>query len=326
MERLVFVGAIVIAAIYALCTFWGPNISFGDDHPMGRIDPVMQVAAGNMAPQSYSATEVDVRYAAAMVVVTPEDRADISVEIANPGQLPMPTVEVDGNEVTINGHLRGRIGDCQDGGGARVRGYGEFNGDQLPRITIRTPRNVHYSAGGAVSTQIGSANQVNASFSGCADSTIGDVAGTLDLDVAGSGDVRTGTAQVLNVDIAGNSEVTTGAISQSANIEIAGSGEVTIASLTGSLESEGAGSGNLTIQAGAITNARLEMAGSGEANIAATVQNLEVEIVGSGDVDVTAAVVNVDADIAGSGSVTVKSASGSVRRSIMGSGELNIGA
>jgi hypothetical protein len=331
MERFVFVTAVTLAIIFGIgAVFGGPNFHFsGGDWDMDvearGVADLVPVAPGSLAAQSYVGDRLRIRHVAANVVITPEDRTDFSVEIANPaGRAPMPSVEVTEGRVTIDGHLRGRIEDCTDGG-ARLRDYGDLSGADLPTITIRTPRNLEVDRSGAGTLQIAATESLDLDFSSCGTATVADVTNALDIDLAGSGRVTTGAARSLNADVAGSGELTTGAIAEGANIDIAGSGTVRLASLSGDLAADGAGSGNLIIDGGSVGEASVDLAGSGDVDITAPVRTLNVSIVGSGDVDVAGAVGDIEADIAGSGSVRAQSVTGSVRKDVWGSGDVRVG-
>ncbi|WP_395648076.1 GIN domain-containing protein [Terricaulis sp.] len=329
MERFVFIAAVTIAIIFGIgAVFGGPNHGwhweFNDDDDFGGAEAVMQVAAGRMETQTFQGTELRIKHSAAMVTITPEDRSDITVEIDNPGLVPMPTVSTDGGAVVIDGHLRGRISGCRDDG-VNVRGYSNISREQMPRVTIHVPRALEVSLSGANQASIGPAESVEADLSGCGNTTIGDVAGALSIDASGSGDVTAGSAQSLDVDLAGSGEISIGAVANGADLDIAGSGEVTIASLSGDLDADAAGSGTVRINGGSIGSASVELAGSGDVDVTAPVRALDVDIVGSGDVSVNAAVGDLDAEIAGSGSVDVDSVTGNTRRQVFGSGEVRVG-
>ncbi|MGQ0531947.1 MAG: GIN domain-containing protein [Caulobacteraceae bacterium] len=333
MERFVFVAAIAIAIIFGIgAVVGGPHFSFHGDWDeedgIGGTAPVVAVSAGRMEAQTFAGTDLRLRHMAAIVTVSPEDRSDFSVEIDNSaGKLPMPTVASEGGRVIIDGQLRGRVRDCEEGGGASVRGYGEgeFVAADLPRITIHAPRTLNVDRSGAGTTEIGATQELSLDVSGCSLTTAGDVAGALKMDVAGSGDVRAGAAQSLNADVAGSADVTVGAVAGNATVDIAGSGSVTMASLTGELDADGAGSGSVEVQGGAVTNAEIDLAGSGGVTIAAPVERLNVSIVGSGDVDVNGTVGDIEAEIAGSGSVAAQAVTGTVREESWGSGDVIIG-
>lgn len=330
MERFVFVAAVTIAIIIGVVAafggHWGPHFSFNiDDVDARGTSPVVAVSPGRMASQTYAGTELKLNDLVARVVITPEDRTDFAIDIDNSGgRVPMPVVRVEGNRVIVDGQLRNRIGNCRTDG-ADLRGYENVSGDQMPLITIHAPRALNIDRSGAGTTEIAASQSLDLDFSGCGTANIADVAGDLSLDVAGSGVLRAGAAHKLNADVSGSGEVSVGAIAEDADVDIAGSGTVTLASLAGDLSADGAGSGNLAVHGGAINEANIDLAGSGDVDIGATVQTLKVSIVGSGDVDVTAAVHDVEADIAGSGSVTVQSVTGTVHKEVYGSGDVTVG-
>jgi hypothetical protein len=326
MERFVFVAAVTFAIIFGVVAWLGNgHFNIDIDGDGFGVAPVVETAAGRMEAEAFAGDNLRVRYAAARITITPEDRQDFLIEIDNPGRAPMPLVSVDEGRVTVDGQLRGRVGNCREGGGAELRGYGELAVEDLPQINIRAPRTLNVSLGSGSTTGIGPSQELNLDISGCGTATIGDVAGEFEVDVAGSGDVRAGAAQSFRADIAGSGDVVVGAVANGADIDIAGSGTVTIASLTGSLSADSAGSGSVTVQGGAITVANIDLAGSGGVEIAATVQTLKVAIVGSGDVDVEGQVGDIEADIAGSGGVSASAVTGNVRKEVLGSGDVRVG-
>ena len=137
-----------------------------------------------------------------------------------------------------------------------VRGYGEgeFAAADCP-ASLSARLAICRSTAAAPARPISARpKSLDIEVSGCGTTTAGDVAGDLDLDAAGSGDIRTGAAQSLDADVAGSADVEVGAVSTSApTIDIAGSGSVTIASLTGELNTDSAGSGSVSVQGGAVT-------------------------------------------------------------------------
>lgn len=331
MERFVFVAAVTLAILFGVgAMFGGPHININGDHWDWDADArgtaaLVSVAPGDMAAQTFSGDNLRIRHVAANVVITPEDRTDFVIEIANPaGRTPMPEVSTEAGRITIDGQLRGRIERC-DEGGASLREYGDVSADQLPTITIRAPRHLDVDRSGAGALQIGAADALTLDFSSCGTANLGDVAGELNVDLAGSGRVTAGAAGSLSADVAGSGQLSVGAVAGGADVDIAGSGTVRIASVTGDLNADGAGSGNLIVEGGNIGDANVDLAGSGDVDIAAPVRRLEVSIVGSGDVEVAAAVGDIEADIAGSGSVRAQSVTGNVRKEVWGSGDVRIG-
>jgi hypothetical protein len=324
MERFVFVVAVVIAVFFGLGAFFGNFVNFDVDGWDHEPEAILDVGAGQLAPQTYEGRTLRIRHIAARVVITPEDRDDFSIEINNPGGLPMPQVSSEDGRVTIDGRLRGRVAACS-GGGADVRGYERATAETMPVVTVHAPRDLVLERSGAGTTDIGALSSLELDVSDCGAVAVGDVANKLDVDVAGSGTVSAGAVRMLNADLSGSGSVSVGAVSESADVDMAGSGQVAIEALTGSLTSDGAGSGGLTIGGGAITDANVDLAGSGGARIGASIESLEVSIVGSGSVVVSNTVGDVDADIAGSGSVTARAITGRIHREILGSGEVRVG-
>jgi hypothetical protein len=330
MERFVFVAAVTIAIIWGVVAIAGHGrfIHFNGDWDIdadARMAPLVDVAPGNLAAQTFTGDELDFEHLAANVVITTEDRADYVIEIANPaGRVPMPEITIEGGSINIDGRLSRRIEHCTDGG-AELRDYGSVSAEELPRITIRAPRTLNIDRGGAGSIEVGPTQSLNLDFSSCGSGTVGDVAGPLNIDLAGSGRISAGAAQSLSADVAGSGELSVGAVAQGANVDIAGSGEVRIASLNGDLSSDGAGSGNLSVLGGSIGQANVDLAGSGDVDIAAPVRSLTASIVGSGSVDVAGEVGDIDADIAGSGNITARAVTGSIRKEVWGSGDVRVG-
>lgn len=331
MERFVFVAAVTIAIIWGVVAMFGGGrfIHIDGDWDIdadARLAPLVEVAPGSLAAQTYVGNELSLRHLAANVVITTEDRADYTIEIANPaGRAPMPEITVEGGRITVDGRLSRRIERCTEGGGADLREYGSVSAEDLPRVTIRAPRTLQVSRSGAGTIEIGPSQSLDLDFSSCGTGSVGDVTGPLDIDLAGSGQITAGSAQTLNADVAGSGVLAVGAVAQNASVDIAGSGEVRIASLNGDLSADGAGSGNLSIQGGSINEANVDLAGSGDVDIAAPVRSLQVSIVGSGSLDVTAEVGSIDADIAGSGNVRARSVTGSVSKEVWGSGDVRVG-
>ncbi|MFT3726560.1 MAG: hypothetical protein QM759_01890 [Terricaulis sp.] len=323
MERFVFITAIVVAVGYAIVAMVMSSVHVDIGDGVGQA-AIVQLAPGNLASHTYAATELEIKHAAAVVTITPEDRQDYAVEITNPGHAPMPTVTLEDDHLVIDGNLRGRIGDCS-ADGVDLRGYSTVARADLPHIIVHAPRALNAGFSGAVFGEIAAAQSVDGSFSGCGETTIADVSGALKVSLAGSGAVHAGAAQGLEANLSGSGQISAAAVTGQVQSNISGSGTITVASLTGSLEDNGSGSGDLHVQGGSISTADINLVGSGGAVIGATIQNLKVSGLGSGDVEVTAAVHDVDADLVGSGDVRVASVSGAVTRHSVGSGTVIVG-
>ena len=300
------------------------------------------------------AGEVEIRDAVARVVVIPEDRTDIAVEIEHGSStLDRLTVTRRGSDIIIDGGLSGSaVRNCtsgpanarQPGEGARVevRGHGTINVSDAPLVVVRTPRDVDVDAGrsggrsrllgivrggsgGAVFGSIGrGASSIELGNRGCGDWTVANTDGDLDISNSGSGTIRAGTSRTLDLAIGGSGAVKTGATGD-AEIAIGGSGSANVASAA-STDIRIGGSGDVTL--GRITGPDLDIAigGSGEVTInGGEAANVDIRIGGSGDVRFDGRAGDVNVSVAGSGDVWIAEATGSVNRSIAGSGDVRIG-
>ena len=321
------------------------------------MKPAYLVAAATAAiafAGAAQAAEVEIRNAAARVVIIPEDRADIAVEIEH-GSSPLDrlTVTRRGDDVFIDGGLArnavrscasGPAGAAQPGEGATVeiRGHGHINVSDTPLVVVRTPRDVDVKAGrtggrsrilniarggsgGAVFGAVGrGARSIELSNRGCGDWTVANTDGELDLSNAGSGSIRAGTSRSLDLAVAGSGGVTAGATGE-ADIAVVGSGDISVAS-TASVEVAIAGSGDVRIGRVEGDTLDVSIAGSGDVRVnGGQVRTVDVSIAGSGNVTFDGRAGDVNASIMGAGDVRVAEATGSVNRSVAGSGEIRIG-
>jgi hypothetical protein len=256
-----------------------------------------------------SAASVEVKDAVARVTVIPEARSDIKVEMltTNPS-LPIE-VRTMGDRVIVDGRLGHRIRSCHSDNGkprVHVAELGEIAWADMPQIVIRTPKDVHVGAGGAVYGAVGKSDALDLSNAGCGDWVVANVAGKMKLSVAGSGDTSTGTAGEAHLRIAGSGDVRSQAIGGAFEVDVAGSGDVTAASVNGPIDVKVAGSGDVKI-------------GGGHAS------SLSVAIAGSGNVFLDGVADSLKARIAGSGDVKVKQVTGTVSKMVIGSGRVTIG-
>lgn len=279
---------------------------------------VLALAAAGAAN---AASRVEVKDAAARVTVIPENRADVKVEFltTNPA-LPLQ-VRTHGDKVIVDGDLRRRIKGChsarwdidvdgkrrqgESGVQVNVRGVGKVGWKDLPQVVVRTPMNAKVEVSGAVFGSVGRSASLSLDNAGCGDWIIANVNGPLSVDIAGSGDVRAGSARLLKLGIAGSGDVQAQNIAGPASIDIAGSGDVRVASIAGDLNVDIAGSGDVKV-------------GQGRANL------MDVDIAGSGDVSFGGAVHTLDVSVAGSGDIRAGSVSGPIRKSVIGSGDIYV--
>lgn len=254
------------------------------------------------------AASVEIKDAAARVVVIPEDRSDVKVEFltTSPG-LPL-TVRTEGDKTIVDGDLRrNAIHNCRTFNGqtsVTVRGK-TFGWDALPQVVVRVPMDARVAGGGAVFGSIGRTNSLTLSNAGCGDWTVGNVAGELNINQAGSGDTTVGEAGKTSINIAGSGDVATAAISGGLSVNIAGSGDVSAAAVTGPVAANILGSGDVDVRGGRVGEVSVSIAGSGDVVIMAPAESVSAKIAGSGDVRVTSVSGGVSKKVAGSGEVIV---------------------
>lgn len=254
------------------------------------------------------AATVEVRNAVARVVVIPEARNDIKVEIVRPnGALPL-TVRTLGDRTTIDGDLDRRISDCRSAGDrswVQVRGLGKVGWADMPQVVLHTPRDVKVEMGGAVFGSVGRSASLSLGNSGCGDWTIANVEGAARISQAGSGDTQVGTTGMLKIRVAGSGNVAASDVRGGLEVAIAGSGSAGVRSIAGPLIITVAGSGDVNVASGKASEMKVSVAGSGDIDFGGVAETLRARVAGSGDVRVNAVTGEISKSIMGSGSVRV---------------------
>lgn len=267
-------------------------------------------AAVSAAGVAQAEPSVKIKDAVARVVVIPENRSDVKVEfLTTNASLPLE-IRKEGDEVVVDGDLRmNKINGCNSRNGkiwVKVRGVGEVSYDNFPQIAVRVPMDAKVKAGGAVFGDIGRSGNVDLSNAGCGDWTVANTKGELKIGLAGSGDVKAGSAASAEISLAGSGDVRTQAIDGDLEVNIAGAGDVTVASIAGKLDGNIAGSGNITVAGGRS-------------------RAVEVNVMGSGDVTFNGEAGSVDVSVAGSGDIRIAKVTGPVKKHVAGSGDVIIG-
>ncbi|HVY84225.1 MAG TPA: DUF2807 domain-containing protein [Caulobacterales bacterium] len=292
--------------------------SRGAGHPVAPVSPIPAppahpaAPAPGLPPQAYTsrvaASEIELRNLAAIVVISPQDRADMQVTVTNFNVLPNPQIRTAGRKLIIDGALDRRIQACGANGpfGVQVRGRGWVREGALPVIEIRTPQNVTLANGGAVRLHIGPAQNAHLALAGCGMTDVERVIGQTEASVAG-GDMQfhlidTGSASLR---LAGSNDVTIGAVRSGLELSVAGSGDVTVIRADGPTNIAVQGSGDVDIRDGRATTLSIAIAGSGDVTHNGEAQRLDAAIVGSGDVRVRRVTGQVNRHVFGSGDVFV---------------------
>jgi hypothetical protein len=256
-----------------------------------------------------AAPTVEIRRAVARVIVTPEARDDIRVEIvkANP-RLPLRVSSFMGHTYVDGGLSDMRIRGCHgpvEQPSATVIGMGEIPADQLPQVVIHTPMNAKIIASSAVWGQVGRSEGLDLANAGCGDWEVANVRDKLRVTIAGSGAVRTGQAGSAELTIAGSGSIQTHEISGPVMAMDVGSGDINVGAVNGTFNVRVAGAGRVWAASGHASIMHASIAGAGDIVFDGVADSLKASIVGSGDVKVNRVVGSVDRAVIGSGAVRV---------------------
>jgi hypothetical protein len=130
----------------------------------------------------------------------------------------------------------------------------------------------------------GRLSEVELDVTGSGDIALGDIAGALSFELAGSGSLNAMSAKAVSVDVAGSGAVEIGAVGGDLSVDIAGSGEVGIGSIDSKTDVSIAGSGEVSIKAGRAHALTVDASGSGDFRFGGTAVNPEIDVSGSGSV------------------------------------------
>lgn len=289
------------------------------------------LAAGAAAAKEPS---VEIRDAVARVIIVPEARTDVKVSFktTNPA-LPL-TVRVEDGKTIVDGDLghgfgKSRIRSCRnfnDKVSVDVSGVGLVKYDDMPQIIVQVPMDARVAAGGAVFGSVGRSSSLSLSSAGCGDWTVANVEGSMNINVAGSGDIRTGSAGAANLNVAGSGDISTTGVRGAVSANVAGSGDIKTGPVGGALAVNVMGSGDADV-ASVAGDVSAKMAGSGDILIrGGRADTMAVSVAGSGDVRFAGTAGALDASVAGSGDIRVAQVTGGVHKRSVGSGDVTVGA
>jgi hypothetical protein len=278
---------------------------------MRRLSGALAAAVGLCAAgAAVAAPSVEIDNAALHVVVAPEPRSDVKVEIVRGNsRLPLRVWSFFGRTY-IDGGLGHRILNC--GGpmgqpGAYVLGVGQVPLAALPQVVIHTPLDARVTAGGAVWGEVGRSLSLELTNAGCGSWSVGDVRGNLKISDAGSGATRAGAAASAEISVAGSGTVAVGQVAGPVNAMDVGAGDIDLASVNGPFNVRIAGSGHVRAASGRVSLMQASIAGSGGVALNGVAGALHASIMGSGDVHVARVTGQVTKAIMGSGAVRIGS-------------------
>lgn len=217
-----------------------------------RIAIGVGVIAAALAGQA-TAAELVFRDAVARVVVIPEARSDIQVEVQQ-GRNGAPAVQVSrsADSVTVYGDSRTRQcnSDGDGGGWVKLRGGPRIDMDDAAVVTIRAPLSLRISGGGPVWGQVGRTENLSIDQTGCASWTIANVAGTLETELTNGASVRGGTAGTARLGATNGGAVR---IVQAGKLDARATngGAVKAGAVSGEVNANASGGGVVSIEGGA---------------------------------------------------------------------------
>ncbi|HTX49503.1 MAG TPA: hypothetical protein VME40_08950, partial [Caulobacteraceae bacterium] len=180
---------------------------------MRRLLGAVALAAGFVASGAAAAApSVEIKHAVVRVIVEPEARSNIKVEIVNANpRLPLRVTTFLGRTYVDGGVIGARVRSCHgpvSQPGVDVLGVGEVSGAAMPLIVVHTPLDARVAAGGAVFGQVARGASLDLVNAGCGDWDVGNVHGRLKLIVTGSGAIHAGQAAGADVMAAGSGDIT----------------------------------------------------------------------------------------------------------------------
>lgn len=255
------------------------------------------------------AREVQIRDVAAVIVITPENRADVAIAIENSGPLSAPEVRLSGRRLILDGRLRGQIRSCHaqvEAFTVTTRRRGRLQTSQLPTIRVRAPQDAVIAAGGAYVLRLAPSQSAHLNFGGCGFAAVARVEDEAEVRVGGNVNVQIEEAGELSLASAGASDIAVGVVRDGFTLSVAGSSDVSVVRADGPTSIAVQGSGDVEIAGGRATSLSIAVAGSGDVRHQGSARELDAVVVGSGD-------------------VSVRSVDGEISRRVIGSGEVRTG-
>jgi hypothetical protein len=263
----------------------------------------------------------------ARVVVIPENRADVAVDV-QPGGAALPVrVRREGARTVLEGGLE--VNRCRgDGPGrtVRTRDGRQFSMSSAPLVTVRTPRNVSIETRrGAVQGEVGPMQNLSVSSGGCSTWRVADVAGNLQLRQGGGASAVAGRARTARLQASGGGSIQAGAVGE-LQAGASGGGSLRVVSVAGPLTADASGGGVIRIDtvSGPIT---AEASGGGGVGVGGGRSGaLQAHASGGGWVRHGGTAAGLSARASGGGSVRVAAVNGPVQqRATSGGGTVRIG-
>jgi len=246
--------------------------------------------------------------AAVRVMVAPEQRSDIKVEVVKQnGRLPLKVWTFAGR-THVDGGLGRRFRSCRlrsGAPGAVIDGLGEVGYDGLPLILLRTPLNARIFADAGAFGSTAGADSLEFSNAGCGLWRLGPVRGRLKVSQAGAGVARAAGAASTELYAVDAGSVFSGPIEGPVMAMNFGAGQIEVDSASDQLIARTAGAGVVHVLAGHVALLKAQVAGAGAVTFDGVADSLDASVVGSGAIEVGRVTGPIKKQVIGSGSVRV---------------------
>jgi hypothetical protein len=255
-----------------------------------------------------AAPRLELRGAAAHVVIIPETRADIAVILIRASrELPIRILKA-GETTLVQGNVAHRVRGCPllgNESGVRIRGLGNVEGSRLPSLVIRTPREVRVTAGDGVSGVVGRAASVDLENRGCGDWTVANASGRVRFTQVGSGEVRMGRTGAADLSVDGEGSIAARMVAGPLTAVSSGEGAITADSVDGQLVARVAGSGGVLVRGGHAAQVNVSVAGSGAVRFGGQAGAVSASVTGPGHISIARATGPVSRQVFGAGVIEV---------------------
>ncbi len=247
-------------------------------------------------------------------------------ELVKSGKIDKPTIDLKSNYILVSGDEDLKIKQCKSNNGKyqlKLKGDKLRSLDAFPRLEITMPSdaNIDLNLDSGLA-KVGDVHSTAVTINGCGDVHLQNVSGHFMTTINGSGDVEAKDVGNFSAEIRGSGDVIVGDVSGKAVSDVKGSGDIEMGHVDGEFYASIKGSGDI-LSKSAHSKAIIEIKGSGDVEIGQGSFSLaDVNIAGSGDVLIDATVTDLNVNIRGSGDVEVDSLSGDITGSLRGSGDL----
>jgi hypothetical protein len=260
-----------------------------DGGPSVNKTLAMIIGACTLVPGGAWAAELVLDGLVARVTVIPEVRSDFAVEVrAGSGGLPDVSVSEEGGRALLTSGVE--VGACVGSGDRMQVGLRDGTRAEMsdaPEVIIHAP--LTFSVSGANSGligQIGPAEDLAITQSGCVFWDVADVAGRLRVNLSAGARLTAGASDSTLLGASAGAAISTGAVSDLV-AEASAGGMIRVASASGSAEANAASGGSIEIKGGETTTLRAEASSGARIVHRGKVESLWADASVGGEVEVS---------------------------------------